>query len=230
MTPVDLQEEGPASAPSQTSRNDGAAAHVWRTVLRGLYTGEFRPGQRLTEIALTQKFQVSRSSVREALSRLAAEGVVTQQRHKGAIVRAVDREEHLQTLAVLDVLIGLAARLAATNAAAEASRSLAETELRRLAAPPGRFDAFEFAQERNRFYRTLLELADNPVLRRLMAQVNTHTMRVQLGTPEQRSIVVADYIAILAAVIAADPIRAEGAARAHVQHNVREILRMPVGN
>ncbi|MGA0599224.1 GntR family transcriptional regulator [Caulobacter sp. KR2-114] len=229
MTTTESNTEAAAGPPAQRPHNDGAAARVWRTVIRGLYTGEFRPGQRLTEIALTQRFQVSRSSVREALSRLAAEGVVTLQRHKGAVIRAVDRQEHLQTLAVLDVLIGLAARLAAANTAAGETRSLAEAELRRLAALPERFDAFEFAQERNRFYRVLLQLADNPVLQQLMQQVGTHTMRVQLAGLEHRAVVVADYIAILAAIVAGDPDRAEGAARAHVAHNVREISRTPVG-
>ena len=49
------------------------------------------PGQRLIEADLTRDYRVSRGPVREALKRLAAEGVLTLTRHRGAYVRAMSR-------------------------------------------------------------------------------------------------------------------------------------------
>ena len=58
---------------------------VFRDIIRGLYEGRFAPGQRLVEGDLTTLYGVSRGPVREALSRLAAEGIHRYlQEHGGA--------------------------------------------------------------------------------------------------------------------------------------------------
>ena len=58
------------------------------------------PGQRLVEVDLAAQFGVSRNSVREALQRLAAQGLVDLFRNKGAAIRTLSPQE---TLEVLDV-------------------------------------------------------------------------------------------------------------------------------
>lgn len=224
-TPV-LDADASAEVATLPPRREGAAANVWREILRGLYEGKYRPGQRLTEAELTREFQVSRSSVREALSRLAAEGVVEIVRHRGAVVRSVSKAEHLEILRVMDSLIGLAARLAAENIEAPGHREAIRQELKRLASPPDNLTTFDFARERNRFYRVLLGVAANSELKRLMSTVHSHAIRLQLS---ERAIerVFAEYIVILAAVLAGDPDGAEAAARAHVASGVAEIGRLP---
>ena len=82
-------------------------------ILRGLYSGRYVPGQRLIEADLTREYKVSRGSIREALKRLAAEGVVSLNLHRGAYIRLLSRSEVRELLAVIEVLTGLAARLAA---------------------------------------------------------------------------------------------------------------------
>ena len=54
---------------------DGSPGVVYRGIVDGLYRGRYVPGQRLVEADLTRDFEVGRGSVREALSRLAAEGL-----------------------------------------------------------------------------------------------------------------------------------------------------------
>jgi DNA-binding GntR family transcriptional regulator len=205
----------------------GAAARVWRSVLEAIYEGEFAPGQRLTEAELTRQFNVGRSSVREALNRLAAEGAVVLHRNRGAVVRESGKQEMLEALAVLDVLIGLAARLAAQNVARPGVRDLAEQELRRLASPQSSYSAFELARERNHFYRTLLVMAGNAELRRLMGQVHVHPLRIQLAHDRPPSSLFSDYVSIIAGVLSGDPDRAEQAARVHVAAHIAEVEALP---
>lgn len=219
----EMASNGADHAELVSERGSGAATLVWRRVLEGIYEGRYLPGQRLTEADLTQEFAVGRSSVREALTRLAAEGAVTLQRYKGAIVRAKSRSELLETLEVLDSLIALSARLAARNIDQPGARARATEELRHLASGRESYSAFELARERNRFYRTLLALAANKELRRLMSYVHVHPLRVQLGSSRPPSAVFSDYIGILAAVLAGDAPRAEEAAHAHVAANIAEI-------
>ena len=53
--------------------HDGKSAEaVARAVISGLYEGRFTPGQRLVEPDMISTFQVSRSTVREALTKLAS--------------------------------------------------------------------------------------------------------------------------------------------------------------
>src|ERR1700679_2247707 len=83
-------------------------------ITRNLRAGVFVPGQRLIEADLTKELRVSRGPVREALKRLAAEGVLTVTRNRGAYVRALSRAEVRDSLVVLEALVGVMADLAAT--------------------------------------------------------------------------------------------------------------------
>lgn len=52
-----------------------------------IITGEFEPGKRLTEEALAEEFNVSRTPIREAIKQLETEGLVIPYRRRGVIVR-----------------------------------------------------------------------------------------------------------------------------------------------
>ena len=106
---------------------------VFRDIIRGLYEGRFAPGQRLVEGDLTALYGVSRGPVREALSRLAAEGIVELRPQRGAVVRRLSRAEAIDIMRVVGSLMGLAARLAvgridAPGMAARLQTLLAELE------------------------------------------------------------------------------------------------------
>src|SRR5690606_34452751 len=66
----------PKPAPAVREDTISSPDGVFNEILNGLYDGRYVPGQKLIESDLTDRFKVSRGSVREALKRLAAEGVV----------------------------------------------------------------------------------------------------------------------------------------------------------
>ena len=71
----------------------------------------FRPGQRLVERELVEATGASRTSVREALRELAAEGLVTSIPNKGTVVTEVTRDEARQLYELRSGLEALAGRL-----------------------------------------------------------------------------------------------------------------------
>ena len=77
-----------------------------------------RPGQRLVERELIKQIGVSRTTIREALRELAAEGLVTTIPQKGAIVAIPSPKEAAEVYEVRALLEGLAAREFARNASA----------------------------------------------------------------------------------------------------------------
>lgn len=75
--------------------------------------GDLAPGTRLDEQVLAERFQVSRTPVREALSHLASSGLVEMRRHQGATVKTLTITELVEMFQVVAELEGLCARLAA---------------------------------------------------------------------------------------------------------------------
>ncbi|MFW0783542.1 GntR family transcriptional regulator [Gordonia sp. CPCC 206044] len=75
--------------------------------------GNLRPGDRLPEPMLAERFGVSRVPVREALSQLQSEGFVNLERYKGATVSGASRADALEVMQVRRGLEVFGARLAA---------------------------------------------------------------------------------------------------------------------
>lgn len=202
---------------------------IFHEIVRGLYNGSYVPGQRLVEADLTQKWGVSRGTVREALNRLAAEGIVVLSRHRGAAIRILDREEIRNLLTILELLIGLAARLAAQriNEGDNHARFLDSFEA--LMAFRSRPDSFELVRARNRFYRTLASIGRNTELQGLLTRMHVHLLRVQLRSQQDGMLTERfdDYSSIGQAVLAGDLRRAELAARRHVRAMQSLLDRVP---
>src|SRR5260370_23444110 len=70
------------------------------------------PGTELSEVALSKQLAVSRGPIREAMGRLAAEGLVTVRPRRGAEVRSITPEELIDSYQVREALEVLAVRLA----------------------------------------------------------------------------------------------------------------------
>lgn len=202
--------------------------YIVSEIVRGLYAGRFVPGQRLIEADLTREFKVSRGSIREALKRLAAEGVVSLNLHRGAYIRALSRSEVSEVLAVMEVLTGLAARLAAERVDDEGNRARMREAMADLAAA-ARGDFFEFVRARNRFYRALMRIGSNRELSRLLPSMQVHLVRTQFrpysAVPEEQRL--EEYERIAEAVLAGDPAAAEAATRRHVRNTCELIQRLP---
>src|SRR5690606_40886702 len=66
---------------------------VITAIKKGVRFGRYVPGQRLIENDLATTFQVSRGTVRDALRRLEAEGLVHFERYRGASIRKMSRRD-----------------------------------------------------------------------------------------------------------------------------------------
>lgn len=92
-------------------------------LLEAIDLGEFRPGDRLVESELAERFGVSRTPIREALQRLETQGVVARD-GRSLVVSSLDHNQLGELYVVRAELEALAARLAAQHAAPEEIRVL----------------------------------------------------------------------------------------------------------
>src|SRR5438132_4065356 len=84
-----------------------------------IVSNRLAPGTELQEVALAEALGVSRGPIREAIGRLAAEGLVTVRPRRGAVVRALSKDEFLEAYQVREALEVMAVRLAVPKLDAE---------------------------------------------------------------------------------------------------------------
>lgn len=194
---------------------------LWQRVYDHLRTeileGRLGPGTELAEVALSEQLGVSRGPIREAIGRLAAEGLVNVRPRRGAVVRSLSKEEFLELYQVREALERMAVQLAVPR--------LADTHFEELAAlneamnaSAARDDVEGFFEANVAFHACLLAASGNEKLqelyRRLLGQLGRYRLRsLTLRGNLQRS--VSEHAAILRAAKRRD---AERAAQLMAEH------------
>lgn len=92
---------------------------VYVRLRSAIITGHFAPGERFVERSLTERLQVSRTPIREAIKRLEQEGLVVCYPHRGCFVRSPSFDEAREAYEMRRVAEGLAGELAASRATDE---------------------------------------------------------------------------------------------------------------
>jgi DNA-binding GntR family transcriptional regulator len=192
-----------------------------RDIVRGLYAGRFTAGQRLVEPDLMERFGVSRSTVREAIQKLTAQGLVETHLNRGARIRSLTLKQAENTVLILEQLLALAARQAAENIDTGDARAQVEQAMAPFASTAAPKDTFEFARLRNRFNRTLARVGGNEELAAMLSNINAHMIghRMSVAAEDKRQA----YCGIGAAVLEGDADLAERRVREHL-HGYLDVL------
>lgn len=199
-------------------------------IVYGIRSGQMVPGQHLVEADLTRRFGVSRGSLREGLKRLAAIGIVTLTRYRGAFISALDRKGVGDLLDVLEPLCTLAAELAAQNK----PTSDAVAELQQIAQSLTRDGdgngRATYLEMRRRFYDLLIEIGGNTELKNVIPLARTDLFRAQFDTvqtKDQRKLHAGGYGKIADAVLEGDPAKAARAVRKHFASTRKTLVELP---
>lgn len=98
---------------------------AYSMILEAIDIGQYRPGDRLVESELADRFGMSRTPIREALQRLETQSLLARD-GRSLIVASLDHNQMAELYVVRGELEGLAANLAARHATAEEIRVLRE--------------------------------------------------------------------------------------------------------
>lgn len=233
--PKPIGGNGDPLPPGGANDSDGSSPErVARLVVRKILRRELEPGGRLSEAALTRSLGVSRSTVREALRLLAASGVVELSPHRGAFIRLLSPEDSIALVEVMEVLAGLAARLAARHIGRSGNRESFEAVAAVLCAPRTRADLAKVLDERLDFYSAMFRIAGNPELDRAMPLPRAHLFRTQFYrylTEMDLRAMIREYRDVADAILEGDEDRAEARMRRHIQRTgERTIPRLSLAN
>lgn len=180
--------------------------------------GELRPGAKLDEQVLADRFAVSRTPVREALRRLASTGLIELKPNKGAFVALMTSERLEEMFIAMAELEATCARLAAMSMAPVERRSL-----QRLHESMGelarREEVEAFVDANDAFHNLIYSGAHNgPLeemtlgLRRRLAPYRRSQFRAQ-GRLERSQ---QEHDAVVKAILVGDPARAHASMLHHV--------------
>ncbi|KCZ58689.1 GntR family transcriptional regulator [Hyphomonas chukchiensis] len=204
-----------------------SADQVAEEVVRRLYSGRYVAGQKLIEADLVEELHVSRGTIREALRRLSAEGVVSLTLHRGAYIRAFSKNDVQNILNVIEVLLGLAARTAAKKTHSARDKKQLEAYLLAILEPQKNY--YDVVRVQNAFYRFLISSSENEELERVLPSLNFHFLRPAylVHSPRVYPERLKEFELIATAVLSGDAKRAEQTARNHVIAIARSLRELP---
>lgn len=188
---------------------------AYTLILEAIDMGLYKPGDRLVESDLAERFGVSRTPIREALQRLETQSLLTRD-GRSLIVASLDHNQLAELYVVRAELEGLAANLAARHATDEEVRVLRDmveddrallNDPQAMARANRRFHKQIHLASHNRFLVQQLDL-----VHRSMALMAT-TSLAALGRPEDA---LKEHDAIVSAIEARDAAAAGDALKAHI--------------
>lgn len=192
---------------------------AFQVIVNELKSGQFAPGERITEEGLAKRLGVSRTPIREALGQLTKQGVLRARTGGGYVVPAPTIEEVSQIIAVRVLLEPAAVRMAAEEYdAAGVDRITKAIEAESGAV--SRVQPGPFARANEDFRHTIFDGISNRALSSLIAQFASHLHFIRgltLSDVELRKEIVDRQKRIRDAVRQGDSDLAEGLWRSYLR-------------
>jgi len=168
---------------------------ILETIRDAILKGSLKPGEKVAEPELAERFGISRTPIREAFRQLESEGYLTVIPRKGAVVAALSEKDVDEFYAIKSILEGYAAELAATRLSQKEIEKLQaiNEKLRNLAAEG---DVKNFYRAHNEFHDLFIKAADNQKLAELIQQLGMKFLRLRmasLSAPGRMNISVAEH-------------------------------------
>ncbi|MFD1213019.1 GntR family transcriptional regulator [Arthrobacter sp. GCM10027362] len=220
-----LLPTGSAVGPvSSLSRRDAAIQEIRRAVVRGW----LKPGEKLTEVQLSQMLSVSRPTIREALNQLAQEGLLVQEPYRGLRVATVDADQILDianTRQALDMLAVDGILDDPTGARMDSVRQ-AWADFSRVEGDP---DPLVRHEAHVAFHRRIWAASENSLLVRLWPVVEAHITialardQAVRSDPERARLV---HQHLVDALLSGDRAAIQEAFEAHTIGSARELIEL----
>jgi DNA-binding GntR family transcriptional regulator len=194
--------------------------HVARSIREAILRGDMKPGQRLVERKMAAELGVSQIAVREGLTELEHEGLLTRTPNVGAHVTKLSPAKLGELLAVRLMLEPPAMALASrklTPAAIQKLQSLVDQYNRYASAG----DAYQTVRTDFSFHQAVWNLAENETLARMLTQVCTSTFAFVMILLSQRHSTLVEPVDVhqtfLNCLVEGDPDRIQRIVREQLQ-------------
>ncbi len=207
---------------------------AYEAIKEAILTFRLKPGESLVESDLAGQLKISKTPVRDALSRLEKEGFIIKYPYKGYTVSEISKQALIEIFEVRASLEGLAASLA-TEKITQAQIDQAAGWNNEYALALDRGNTALAAQMNRCFHDWIIQSADNQWLVMILSNLESHLQRYRVLSyfqPGRQKKSVAEHHAILDALRQRDGSSAEHAIRTHllsvqadlIEQNIDELI------
>lgn len=154
---------------------------ILETIREAILKGNLKPGEKVAEPELAERFGISRTPIREAFRQLESEGYLTVIPRKGAVVAALSEQDVQEYYAIKSILEGYAAELAADKLSEKELIKL-ETINNRLKKLAVEGDVKAFYRVHNEFHDLFLKASGNSKLVELIQQLGMKFNRLRMAS------------------------------------------------
>jgi DNA-binding GntR family transcriptional regulator len=191
--------------------------------------GHFEPGERLIERELCELLDVSRTSVREALRHLEAQGLIQIIPHKGPVVATIKPEEARQLYELRALLEGYAGEQFALNGTQETKSALgkAVSDFAKLVNSRSKVDLLE---GKAAFYKLLLQGSGNVFVAQTLESLYERIAilrNASMSRPGRLDQSIRELREIAKAIEVGDSVKAGDACRVHIRNAADAALESP---
>jgi len=199
---------------------------AFNTLRQAILTGELKPGERLMEIRLADKLGVSRTPIREAIHKLALEGLVTMVPRHGAEVAQITEKSMNDVLEVRRALDALCAELACDRITDEELAALKQAcdHFEQCVAEK---DTRKIAQADVALHNIIVHATGNQRLIQLINNLSEQMYRYRfeyIKDSNRHEALVEEHKIIYQSIVNKDKETAAAAARTHIDNQKKAII------
>jgi DNA-binding GntR family transcriptional regulator len=213
-------EQAAANPPRPRKRRQSFAENAYRELRGRILDNRLLPGEQFTEVELAAMLKMSRTPVREAMLRLAADGLADVRARHGMRVKPTSVIDMREIYEVLMGLESVAAALAAQRADQGDYVERMRAAIGDMDAALERDDRKAWAAADERFHTLLVEASGNARIKELVQTFFDQSHRVRMMTLPLRPAPITsnrDHESVVEAIAARDPERARQLHHAHRQ-------------
>ncbi|MGR3502509.1 GntR family transcriptional regulator [Pseudaestuariivita sp.] len=204
-----------------------AAQRIEQGLLDEISVGALAPGQRLDETGLANRFGASRTPVREALSRLTAQGVLVQGEKRGVFVAEYSREELSQIFEAMHEIETACARIAAQRLTL-LTRSEIEAAQANCVSAAEAGDRAAYLRANEAFHMTIYTATGNPYMAEIAIEFRRRTGPFRAKKFATRADLIASaksHEALIADIFSEDSATASNSMRTHMAASFIQTLK-----
>ena len=228
---ISLYREEGADPVWKTDNDMTTSTDIFGELHAAILRGEYAPRQRLVEADLVERYGASRFVIRDALTKLAGQGLVEIQANRGARVREVSLEEALEITEIRRAVEALVASRAALNVTEAQAIELKELG-RNMSEAVQAGELVRYSELNGSLHSALRMIARHESATRIIEQLNGQLVRHQFTlslVPGRSAVSLRQHLEIIDAVVARDPKAAELAMQAHISSVIEEIQKFDSG-
>lgn len=199
---------------------------ILETIRDAIIKGALKPGEKVAEPELAERFGISRTPIREAFRQLETEGYLTVIPRKGAVVAAFSQKDVEEFYAIKSILEGYAAKRACENLSDKEIEKL-ETINTKLSQLADGADVKQFFKIHNDFHELFIRAANNDKLIDMITSLVGKFQRLRLASlsvPGRMKISVEEHDKIIDAFKKKNPILAEKLVRKNAEYGGRVLM------